>query len=87
MALAMELSPKELSQIVNERCGTNFSDFVNSFRVHEVVGLLERHGRARTILDLSLEAGFNSKSTFNHAFKKHTGLSPRAYLQHLKRRA
>jgi AraC-like DNA-binding protein len=85
LALAVELSAKELSQIVNERFAMNFSDYINSYRVRETIRLLRERqpagGGKRTILDASLEAGFNSKSTFNQAFKKHTGLSPRDYLK------
>ncbi|HNX60215.1 MAG TPA: helix-turn-helix domain-containing protein [Spirochaetota bacterium] len=80
LARRMNISSKELSQIINECCDMNFSDFVNSFRVREVIRLIETGTENRTILDISLDAGFNSKSTFNHAFKKHTGKSPRDYL-------
>jgi AraC-like DNA-binding protein len=81
LAHLLHISPKELSQIINECFAMNFSDFVNSFRVKEVILLFERESGKRTILDMSLEAGFNSKSTFNHVFKKYTGLSPREYLK------
>jgi len=81
LARKLHLSTKELSQIINECFAMNFSDFINSFRVKEVIRLFEQDTDNRTILDISLEAGFNSKSTFNHVFKKTTGLSPRDYLK------
>jgi AraC-like DNA-binding protein len=81
LARQLHLSTKELSQIINECFAMNFSDFINSFRVKEVIRLFEQDTENRTILDISLEAGFNSKSTFNHVFKKTTGLSPRDYLK------
>ena len=36
-----------------------------------------------TILEILYEVGFNSKSSFNTAFKKHTGLTPTAFKKQL----
>jgi AraC-like DNA-binding protein len=69
-----------LSQVLNSHFGMNFFDFVNSYRIRESRRLLAETGNGpRTILDVLLESGFNSKSVFNAAFKKHTGLTPSAY--------
>jgi AraC-like DNA-binding protein len=75
-----------LSQIVNERTGRTFNDFVNSYRIEKVKKLLADPIRKETtILDLAFEAGFNSKTPFNNAFKRHTGESPIAFRKkHLK---
>jgi AraC-like DNA-binding protein len=81
MALSLGISSKDLSQILNECFTLNFADFINSYRVQEAIRLLENDTENRTILDISLEAGFNAKSTFNLVFKKHTGISPREYLK------
>jgi AraC-like DNA-binding protein len=40
-----------------------------------------RQGIAPSILSLAYEAGFNSKSTFNHYFKQIIGLTPSEYLK------
>lgn len=79
LAASLGLTSKEMSQVVNERFLVNFTDFVNSYRVKEVMRLMGDAGKTQTILDISLEAGFNSKSTFNQAFKKHAGILPREY--------
>jgi len=69
-----------LSQIINERTGRTFNDFVNSYRVEKLKKLFRDPSRKdATILDLAFEVGFNSKTPFNTAFKKHTGKSPTAY--------
>jgi len=81
MALSLGVSSKDLSQILNECFACNFADFINSFRVQEAIHLLEHDTENRTILNISLDAGFNAKSTFNLVFKKHTGVSPREYVK------
>ena len=72
----------QLSRLLNEGFGENFFDFVNGYRVRAFQKRIARGDhRERTLLSLALEAGFNSKTAFNRAFKKHTGLTPRQYLQ------
>ncbi len=79
-ALAKKLSiPKGyLSQIVNESFNTNFCDFINGYRIEESKELLldSSNGNKR-ILEIAYQVGFNSKSAFNRAFKKHTGVTPK----------
>ncbi len=77
----LNLPVRYVSYVINTHSGSNFNNFVNGFRVEEVIRKLgdpaEQH---KTILALALEAGFNSKSTFNQVFKQHTGKSPSDYL-------
>ncbi len=71
-----------LSKILNDVYEKNFFDFVNSYRIEEFKGLLEKSEvNFMTHSALALEAGFNSKSTFYTAFKKLTGKTPKAYLK------
>lgn len=67
---------KTLSRVINERAGKNFNDFVNEYRVRESCRLLEASPEDRSILEILYESGFNSKSTFNDAFKKKVGKTP-----------
>ena len=87
-SLAEKLSiPKNyLSQIINEKAGKTFHDFINTYRIEKIKKLLEDpRWKDETLLALALEGGFNSKTTFNTAFKKHTGESPIAWRKkHLK---
>jgi AraC-like DNA-binding protein len=70
-------SPQLLSQYLNEVLGATFYDYVNGLRVAEVQRLMRDPARREaSLLDLSLAAGFNSRSTFNAAFKKATGMPP-----------
>lgn len=67
------LISKCLSEVLNKR----FNDFVNEYRVKQVQLLLKDKGNSKyTLLSLALDAGFNSKSSFNRAIKKHLGISP-----------
>ncbi|HSB94710.1 MAG TPA: AraC family transcriptional regulator [Flavitalea sp.] len=74
-------SPRHhLSQVINEHAQKTFYDFVNSYRVEEVKKKLANPAMAnRNILGIALDCGFNSKATFNAAFKKYTGMTPSAY--------
>jgi len=78
----------QLSQVINESLGANFFDFVNGYRVEEAKRLLQDPSKsAYTILAIAEEAGFNSKSAFNAAFKRYAGQTPSEFRQTLKRDA
>jgi len=68
--------PNVVSQALNETLGVSFSDFINGHRIGEAKRRLLESGEDGTILDIAYAVGFNSKSTFNAAFKKHTGQTP-----------
>ncbi|MCD4696832.1 MAG: helix-turn-helix domain-containing protein [Bacteroidales bacterium] len=53
---------------------------VNNYRVEEVKRLMaEGKHEHYTLLAIALEAGFNSKSSFNRIFKEFTGSTPSHY--------
>lgn len=70
--------PYVVSQAINESEYQNFYSLVNGYRVAEAKVLL-RQEVERPILDIAYAVGYNSKSTFNTAFKKRTGCSPSDY--------
>lgn len=66
-----------LSQTINGRMGQTFSDFINSYRVEEAKErLLDPSFEHLSILGIAVDVGFNSKSSFNAVFKKHTDMTP-----------
>ena len=74
---SLGISTNHLSQIINERLGVNFFDFINNYRVKEVKKCMSNPKFEHyTLLGIALECGFNSKSTFNSIFKKTTNLTP-----------
>lgn len=71
-----------ISRSINQGFHMNFNDFVNQFRIEAVRKLLEAgEHRKSTLLGLAFDCGFNSKATFNRAFKKVTGITPKEYLR------
>lgn len=77
LARRNRISSNYLSQIINEQTGSNFFDFINQHRVEEAKRLLADASRSRAnILTVAMAAGFNSKSAFYTAFKRHANVTP-----------
>ncbi|MEL7005500.1 MAG: helix-turn-helix transcriptional regulator [Bacteroidota bacterium] len=77
LAKEIGIKPYLISRSLNEVLKKRFNDFVNEYRVREVQELLRDSQNANyTLLSIAMEAGFNSKSSFNRAIKKHLGISP-----------
>ncbi|MBK7223520.1 MAG: AraC family transcriptional regulator [Saprospiraceae bacterium] len=80
LAFNLGVTEKTLSQTINSIMGANFSDYINSYRIEFVRQKLEEDkDRSMSIKEVMYEAGFNSRSVFNTAFKKKTGLTPSEY--------
>ena len=76
----LNVNTSYLSQAINSRFNTGFSDFLNRYRVTEAKRLLMDSENDRYSLDaIAQKAGFNSKSSFYRVFRKHTGTTPSAY--------
>ena len=75
-----EIPIHHISQIVNARLKQNFFDFINSYRIEEAKKRMDDPKfQNMSILQIAFDVGFNSKSAFNRAFKKHTQLTPSSY--------
>jgi AraC-like DNA-binding protein len=80
LAKSLRTNPSFLSKVVNQGFGQNFNDFVNEKRVLAVVEKLKAGEQKQlTLLAIAYDCGFNSKATFNRAFKKATGQSPKYF--------
>lgn len=79
LARQLGVATRELSRALNEGLEKNFFEFVNEYRIAEARRRLETADPGATILELMYESGFNSKSVFNTAFKRATGMTPSAY--------
>jgi AraC-like DNA-binding protein len=80
LAAAAGAARNQLSYVINQNLGKNFYDYVNGYRVREVLRLMDDTRRdEEKMITLAFEAGFNSKPTFNLVFKKLTGVTPSQY--------
>lgn len=76
-----------LSQVINDRLQQNFYDFINGYRVNEVKKMLTNPAlKNEKLITIALNAGFNSKSTFNSIFKKYTDMTPTEFRRNHKLR-
>ncbi len=76
------ISPRYVSQIINSRFNQNFFDFINHYRIEEAKRLMAGTVRKElTILEIMYNVGFNSKSSFQTAFRKNTGTTPTEFRQ------
>lgn len=82
LADQIEIHPNQLSWLINEKLNKNFNEFVNHYRV-EVFKRIAKDPKnaAITILGLTYDCGFNSKTVFNTYFKKETGVTPKQFLK------
>ncbi|MBM9501843.1 AraC family transcriptional regulator [Leptospira sp. 201903071] len=78
MAERLEISPHQLSELLNQYLNTNFNSFVNFHRIQEAKHSLLNKDE-KTILTIAFESGFNSLSVFNATFKKEVGVTPRSF--------
>lgn len=71
-----------VSKTINQGFKLNFNDFINNYRIEEVKKAFDDgEHKKTTLLGIAFDCGFNSKATFNRAFKKNTGFSPKKYLE------
>lgn len=80
----IEIPVRELSLLINHKLNQHFYDFVNSYRIENAMDILKDSTKNKvTILEILYKVGFNSKSSFNTAFRKHTNTTPTSYRKKL----
>lgn len=78
----LSTNPSVLSKVINQGFQLNFNDFVNNYRINAVTLMLKAgEQKNQTLLGIAFDCGFNSKATFNRAFKKQKGLSPKEWME------
>lgn len=77
LAEQLGLPPRRLSSLVNRGHGSNFSSWINRYRVDEAARRLsDPTAEGENVLEVLYASGFNSKSSFNAAFKRLKGTTP-----------
>ncbi|EAZ79867.1 helix-turn-helix domain-containing protein [Algoriphagus machipongonensis] len=80
LAEQTDIHPNQLSWLLNEYLGKNFNEFINQKRVEHFKKLVVDPSNSHiSLIGLAYESGFNSKTVFNTAFKKVTGMTPKEY--------
>lgn len=82
MSGATGMSERVISRLINETFDVNFNQYINGFRIEEVLERLPSpESRHLTVMAIAKEAGFKSNSAFYRAFKQTTGCTPTEYLK------
>lgn len=80
LAQYLNLTPNQMSQLLNEGFGQNFAHYINTYRLEDFkTRLQDGAAHQSTLLSLAYDSGFNSKTVFNTFFKKKEGITPNAY--------
>ena len=75
----LNITPHQLSEILNSGLNTNFKSFVNRYRINAVKKML-LDNKHESIIRIAYQCGFNSKNAFNTAFQKSEGMSPTEFI-------
>jgi AraC-like DNA-binding protein len=78
LAKVVNVSGHQLSQVLNDHLGNNFSSYINEYRINEACKMMEANNPF-SLEAIGYEVGFNSKSTFYTAFKKIKATTPLLY--------
>lgn len=82
LADSMGIPRHRISELINNELEKSFSDFVNEYRVNEVIRLIEEGKHIEnTLIYIGEQAGFNSKANFFRIFKKVTGMTPNEFIK------
>jgi AraC-like DNA-binding protein len=80
LANQINVPSRELSITINHNLNKHFFDYVNEYRIKKAMHLFQQTTDEKlTVLEVLYDVGFNSKSSFNTAFKKFTGKTPSEY--------
>lgn len=83
LAEKTSLQTRDISRAINLIAEKSFNEYINQLRLEYVVNEI-KSGSSKSFITLAHDAGFNSKSTFNLAFKRAYQMTPLDYQSSLK---
>ena len=84
LAKTIGTNPHHLSQIINQRLGKTYYDYINGLRIEfAITQLRQPRNHQQTITAIAFDSGYNNKASFYKAFKQITGTTPNEYLKNL----
>jgi AraC-like DNA-binding protein len=84
LAKKLETNASVISKTINQGFQMNFNDCINNYRIEAVKNSFSNgEHKKTTLLGIAYDCGFNSKATFNRAFKKNTGKTPKEFLSNI----
>ncbi len=85
LANMLDISKRQLSNVINDETGTNIYSFINDYRICEFRKIIKNPKMDYLSIEgLAQKVGFNSKSSFNTCFKKATGCTPSQFRKDIK---
>ncbi|WP_109354339.1 AraC family transcriptional regulator [Sphingorhabdus sp. EL138] len=84
LANHLQINQRLLSEVINSQAEASFYEYINGYRIEAFKQSLLADGDKLPIINLAYDCGFGSKATFNHAFKKNTGVTPSQYRKYLQ---
>ncbi len=80
VAKQLKIQANKLSLLLNDNMNVSFSNYLNSKRIQAAKELIKNNSKL-SFEAIGYDCGFNSKSAFYAAFKKHAGTTPARYMK------
>lgn len=77
LASELGISVHYLSQVLSQEMQTTFYNYINDARIEAAKEELK--SSQRTVLEIAMSVGFNTRSSFYNAFKQRTNMTPSKY--------
>jgi len=86
LAKEFETNTTYLSKVINDKKGSNFSNYINGLRIDYAIYLLENDKQYRkfNMKGIADSLGFNNATSFSRAFIYRTNMRPSFFIQKLK---
>jgi len=79
------INQRDISQAINQVAKISFCDYINRLRIDDIKYYLDENSQSKVnLLELAFDKGFNSKSSFNSAFKRELSMTPSQYIKQIQ---